>query len=134
MCHPAFVLRLSRLEQSAPFGQFWGIGDCVTCYGFGGGLCYVLRLWAVSVLRVTAFGGSCVTQCYVLQLFGSVTLDGVEARARQAAASDEEESPEARRFGYGYIGTGSRQRAKSGGVRWLSGRVRWRLGRPRSLT
>lgn len=47
MCHPAFVLRLSRLEQSAPFGQFWGIGDCVTCYGFGGGLCYVLRLWAV---------------------------------------------------------------------------------------
>eukprot|EP00964_Phaeocystis_antarctica_P165402 scaffold145347_cov81-Phaeocystis_antarctica.AAC.1 len=19
------------------FGQFWGIGDCVTCYGFGGG-------------------------------------------------------------------------------------------------
>ena len=81
MCHPAFVLRLSRLEQSAPFGQFWGIGDCVTCYGFGGGLCYVLRLWAVSVLRVTAFGGSCVTQCYVLQLFGSVTLDGVERKA-----------------------------------------------------
>ena len=78
MCHPAFVLRLSRLEQSAPFGQFWGIGDCVTCYGFGGGLCYVLRLWAVSVLRVTAFGGSCVTQCYVLQLFGSVTMDGVD--------------------------------------------------------
>ena len=75
---PAFVLRLSRLEQSASFGQFWGIRDCVTCYGFGGGLCYVLRLWAVSVLRVTAFGGSCVTQCYVLQLFGSVTLDGVE--------------------------------------------------------
>ena len=75
---PAFVLRLSRLEQSAPFGQFWGIGDCVTCYGFGGWLCYVLRLWAVSVLRVTAFGGSCVTQCYVLQLLGSVTLDGVE--------------------------------------------------------
>ena len=39
---------------SAPFGQFWGIRDCVTCYGFGGGcvtcygfgqcLCYVLRL------------------------------------------------------------------------------------------
>ena len=75
---PAFVLRLSRLEQSASFGQFWGISDCVTCYGFGGGLCYVLRLWAVSVLRVTAFGGSCVTQCYVLQLFGSVTLDGVD--------------------------------------------------------
>ena len=45
---------------------------------FGRGLCYVLRLWAVSVLRVTAFGGSCVTQCYVLQLFGSVTLDGVD--------------------------------------------------------
>ena len=76
---PAFVLRLSRLEQSASFGQFWGIRDCVTCYGFGGGLCYVLRLWAVSVLRVTAFGGSCVTQCYVLQLFGSVTLDGVDS-------------------------------------------------------
>ena len=78
---PAFVLRLSRLEQSASFGQFWGISDCVTCYGFGGGLCYVLRLWAVSVLRVTAFGGSCVTQCYVLQLFGSVTLDGVDVLA-----------------------------------------------------
>ena len=30
------------------------------------------------MLRVTAFGGSCVTQCYVLQLFGSVTLDGVD--------------------------------------------------------
>ena len=55
------------------------------------------------------------------------------ARARQAAASHEEESPEARRFGYGYIDTGSRQRAKSGGVRRLSGRVRWR-GTPRSLT
>eukprot|EP00964_Phaeocystis_antarctica_P091399 scaffold58619_cov39-Phaeocystis_antarctica.AAC.1 len=35
-------------------------------------------------------------------------------------------SPEARRFGYGYIDTDSRQRAKSAGVRSLSGRVRWR--------
>eukprot|EP00964_Phaeocystis_antarctica_P103016 scaffold68316_cov59-Phaeocystis_antarctica.AAC.5 len=38
-----------------------------------------------------------------------------------AAASHEEESPEARRFGYGYIDTGSRQRAKSGGVSWRFG-------------
>ena len=54
-----YVLRLRR-------------GGCVTCYGFG--------QW--SVLRVTAFGGSCVTQCYVLQLFGSVTLNGVDTPAR----------------------------------------------------
>eukprot|EP00964_Phaeocystis_antarctica_P075564 scaffold46643_cov41-Phaeocystis_antarctica.AAC.1 len=40
--------------------------------------------------------------------------------------------PEARRFGYGYIDTGYRQRAKSGGVRRLSGRVRWR-GTPRRV-
>ena len=59
-CAPTFASR-----ASATFGQFWGIGCCVMCYGFGGGVCYVLRLWAVSVLRVTAFGGSCVTQCYV---------------------------------------------------------------------
>eukprot|EP00964_Phaeocystis_antarctica_P004720 scaffold2562_cov18-Phaeocystis_antarctica.AAC.1 len=57
--------------------------------------------------------------------FSSLGRTGL-ARARQAAASDEEESPEARHFGYGYIDTGSRQRAKSGGVRWLSGRI---LGR-----
>ena len=48
------------------------------------------------------------------------------ARARQAAASHEEESPEARRFGYGYIDTGSRWRAKKMGARRLSGRLRWR--------
>ena len=71
---PAFVLRLSRLAKCI----VWAIlGDH--------GLCYVLRLWAVSVLRVTAFGGSCVTQCYVLQLFGSVTLDGVEGRDPEEA-------------------------------------------------
>ena len=42
---------------------------CVTCYSFR---------WA-PVLRVTAFRASCVTLCYVLQLFRSVTLDGVES-------------------------------------------------------
>ena len=36
--------------------------------------------------------------------FSSLGRTGL-ARARQAAASDEEESPEARRFGYGYIDT-----------------------------
>ena len=83
---PCFCARLSCLEQSAPFGRFWGIGDCGTCVtASAGGLCYVLRLWTVSVLRVTAFGGSCVTQCYVLQLFGSVTLDGVDLQSLETA-------------------------------------------------
>ena len=55
------------------------------------------------------------------------------ARARQAAASDEDESPEARRRGYRHIDTGSRWRAKKMGARRLSGRVRWR-GDTRSTT
>ena len=65
--------------------------------------------------------------------FNGVLTDGAGGSAQTdlsnlvgPAASHEEESPEARRFGYGYIDTGSRQRAKSGGVRWLSARVRWR--------
>ena len=38
------------------------------------------------MLRVTAFHASCVTLCYVLQLFGSVTLDGVEIQAAALCA------------------------------------------------
>ena len=96
----------------------------------------------------TSKGGSDIIDCLRRAHIDALSLDllGIShhgtdlesrsralARARQAAASHEEESPEARRFGYGYIDTGSRQRAKSGGVRRLSGRVRWR-GTPRSLT
>ena len=73
-CAPTFASRAKCIV--------WAIlGDQGLCYVLRlrrGAVLNVLRLWAVSVLRVTAFGGSCVTQCYVLQLFGSVTLDGVD--------------------------------------------------------
>ena len=89
----------------------------------------------------TSKGGSdiidCLRRAHVaalsLQLLG-ISHHGTDlesrfrglARARQALASDEDESPEARRRGYRHIDTGSRWRAKKMGARRLSGRVRWR--------
>jgi len=80
----------------------------------------------------TSKGGSDIIDCLRRAHIDALSLDllGIShhgtdlesrsrglARARQAAASHEEESPEARRFGYGYIDTGSRWRAKKMGAR-----------------
>ena len=89
---------------------------------------------------LTSKGGSDIIDCLRRAHIDALSLDllGIShhgtdlesrsrglARARQALASDEDESPEARRRGYRHIDTGSRWRAKKMGARRLSGRVRW---------
>ena len=44
---------------------------CVTCYSFWVVLCYVLQLLGGSVLRVTAFGWSCVS-CYSFRVIARI--------------------------------------------------------------
>ena len=63
------------------FGAFWGVtASCGFVFRVAAfrGLCFVLQLLTGAVFRVAAFCRGCATLCFVLQLFRSETLEGVD--------------------------------------------------------